>query len=89
MSVVELDRRAGAPRTRQSPLDSWVRALELTSRIGEDPWRTFPSVIEELADRFGEAPALLSDRECFSFRALAERSNRYSRWALDQGVTIG
>ena len=89
MSVVELDRPAGTPPTKPSALDSWVRALELTSRIGADPRRTFPSVIEELAERFGDAPALLSDRECFSFRGLAERSNQYSRWALDQGVSSG
>ena len=39
-------------------------------------------VIEELAERYGDAPALISDRERLSYRALAERANRYARWAL-------
>jgi fatty-acyl-CoA synthase len=34
-------------------------------------------------------PALLSDRERFSYRDLGERSNRYARWALAQGLGKG
>ena len=48
-----------------------------------------PTVIEELAARFGDAPALLSDRECLTYRELAERANRYARWALQQGIAKG
>src|SRR5437867_6484621 len=72
-----------------SPTKAWSRALELTAPIANSPHRTFPTVIEELAEAFGEAPALLSDRECLTYRALAERSNRYARWALDQGLATG
>src|SRR2546427_5605991 len=72
-----------------SPTKAWSRALELTEPIANSPHRTFPTVIEELAEAFGEAPALLSDRECLTYRALAERSNRYARWALDQGLATG
>lgn len=68
---------------------AWLRALELTAPIAAHPLRTFPVVIEELADTFGEAPALLSDRGRLTFRALAERSNQYSRWALDQDLAKG
>src|SRR5204863_5239893 len=32
---------------------------------------------------------LLSDRECLTYRALAERSNRYARWAIEQGLAKG
>jgi fatty-acyl-CoA synthase len=71
------------------PARQWLRALELTAPIVQTPWRTFPTVIEELAARFGEAPALLSERESFSFRQLAERSNRYARWALANHVGRG
>jgi fatty-acyl-CoA synthase len=46
-------------------------------------------VIEELATQFGDAPALLSDGECLSYRGLADRSNRYARWALDHGLAKG
>ncbi|MGH6970113.1 MAG: AMP-binding protein, partial [Caulobacteraceae bacterium] len=67
----------------------WLRALELSARMDADPSRTLPLAIDELAERQGDAPALLSDRESLSFRALAERSRRYARWALDQGLGKG
>jgi fatty-acyl-CoA synthase len=67
----------------------WLRALELTAPIAHHPDRVFPVVIEELAAKLGEAPALLSDRECLTYGALARRSNQYARWALSQGLAKG
>src|SRR5882724_4157868 len=66
-----------------------LRTLRMTTHIARNPTRTFPKVVDELADRHGDAPALLSDRERFSYRDLAERSNRYARWALAQGLVKG
>src|SRR5215470_20180776 len=68
---------------------AWLRALELTAPIVRAPQRTFPTVIEELADKFGDSPALLSEDETLSFRALNERANRYARWAQAQAVEKG
>ena len=68
---------------------AWVRALELTAPIAKHPQRLLPTVIEELAERLGETPALLSDRECLTYRGLGERANTYARWALAQGVGKG
>jgi fatty-acyl-CoA synthase len=68
---------------------AWLRALELTTPIARAPLRTFPAVIEELAEEFGDAPALVSDDETLSFRALHERANRYARWALAQHIRKG
>jgi len=65
---------------------AWRRALELTAPITTTPQRVLPTVIDELAAQLGEAPALLSDRESLSYRALAERSSRYARWALEHDV---
>src|SRR5205085_3284595 len=65
---------------------AWLRALELTAPIAQEPGRVLPAVIEEIAERCGDAPALLSDGECLTHRQLVERSNRYARWALDQGI---
>src|SRR5207249_1743950 len=79
---------AGGART-PSPAKAWSRALELTSRIVHEPTRTFPSVIDELADRIGDAPALLSDRERLTYRELAERTHRYTRWTIDQRMAHG
>ena len=75
------------PRT--SAAKAWLRALELTAPIASHPRRILPSVIEELAEACGEAPALLSDGERLTYRALAGRSNRYARWALEQGLAKG
>ena len=72
-----------------SPARAWLRALELTAPIARNRDRTLSTVIDELAETAGGAPALLSDRECLSYHALAERSNRYARWALDQGLARG
>ena len=60
------------------------RTLKMTTPIAKNPTRIFPVVIDELADQFGDAPALLSDRESLSYRGLAARSNRY---ALTQAAT--
>ena len=75
--------------TNGSASRSWLRALELTSSISIRRERILATVIEELAERCGDAPALLSDRECFTYRELVRRSNQYAHWALEQGVTRG
>src|SRR5262245_61915347 len=72
-----------------SSAQGWLRALELTKPIAAHPKRILPVIIDELSDKFGDAPALLSERESFNFRTLAERSSRYARWALASGVEKG
>jgi fatty-acyl-CoA synthase len=76
-------------QTNSSPAKAWLRALELTSSIASTPERILATVIEENAARFGEAPALLSERESLTYSQLSERANRYARWALDQGLRKG
>ena len=66
-----------------------LRTLKLTTPIAKNPTRVFPQVILELADKYGDAPALLSDHERFTYRELAARSNRYARWALAQHLRKG
>lgn len=72
-----------------SPSKAWARALEKTAPIARNPTLTFPVLIEMLAERFGEAPALLSERENLTYRALAQKANQYARWALEQGLAPG
>jgi fatty-acyl-CoA synthase len=72
-----------------SPAKDWLRALERTAPIAANPGRIFPAVIEDLAGKLAHAPALLSSGERFTYAALAERSNRYARWALEQGIAKG
>ena len=66
-----------------------VNALRATTHIGRNPTRVFPNVVTELAEKFGDAKALLSDRETFSYRVLEERCNRYARWAMEQNLAKG
>ena len=50
---------------------------------------TFPRLIEDLADRFEGAPALLDEAQRLTYRGLAGRANLYARWALLQGLRPG
>jgi len=72
-----------------SPAKAWLRALEMTAPITRNRHRTLPTVIEEVAARMEDAPALLSDRESLTYSALAQRANQYARWALEQGLAKG
>jgi fatty-acyl-CoA synthase len=74
---------------RVAPAKAWLRALEMTAPIPANPHRILFTVVEEMAERWGDAPALLSDRESLSYRALARRANLYARWALDKGLRKG
>src|SRR5260370_8199621 len=77
------------PSGRPSPAKSWLKAIELTSRIEADPRRLFADLVEDWAKRQPDRPALISEAETFSYRALAERINRYARWALSPGIEAG
>jgi fatty-acyl-CoA synthase len=76
----------GEPRLARK---AWLRALELTAPIGKDPHLTFPIVVQRLAERFADAPALLSAQGNWSHRELGERANRCARWALSRGIGRG
>jgi fatty-acyl-CoA synthase len=82
-------RSGDAAAAAKSVNRTWLRALETTGRLTSVPGRTLPRLMDELADRFGDAPALLSDRESFTYRQLAERARRYTRWALAEGLCKG
>jgi fatty-acyl-CoA synthase len=86
--LIETQNAPSAP-TIGSAANAWLRALELTAPIPLNPDRTLSTVIEEIASRSGDRPALLSDRECLTYAELVARANHYARWALDQGVTKG
>ncbi len=74
---------------RPSAAKAWLRALALTSPIVDRPNRILPTVIEELGETRGDAPALLSDGECLTYRGLADRAGRYARWAHEQQLRQG
>src|SRR5258708_23388348 len=66
-----------------------LRTLNMTTPIAKNPTRVFPAIVDELADRYVDAPALLSDRESFTYRELAARANQYARWTLADRIQKG
>src|SRR3954466_6492972 len=68
---------------------AWARALSLTAAVRQHPTRILPTVIDELAATWGDRPALIGAEETLTYQALADRSRRYARWALEQGVSRG
>jgi fatty-acyl-CoA synthase len=89
MALIDFDSKQRPARGSESALRDWVRALETAAPIARQPQRLLSSVIEEIAQRSGNAPALLSTGESLTYGALAERANRYARWALAHGVGKG
>jgi fatty-acyl-CoA synthase len=61
----------------------------MTARISADPHRTFPKVLDEVAGRLGDAPALLSDTQSLTYGALAARAKQYSLWVAALGMSKG
>ena len=62
MTSIESEVAARLARSNFSAAKAWVRALELTAPIVNNPQRILPTVIGELAEKLGKAPALLSER---------------------------
>jgi fatty-acyl-CoA synthase len=73
----------------QSATRTWLRALEKTAPIASAPTCILPTAIEDIAEDHGEEFALISEQECFTYRALVERSNQYARWALGHNIAKG
>jgi len=76
-------------RSEWAYLSGALRALKRVKPIARAPNRTWCDLAEDLADRFGDKPALLSDEETLTYRQLDERANRYARWARAQGIGKG
>jgi fatty-acyl-CoA synthase len=75
--------------SKVSVAKSWLKAIELTSRIEAEPSRLFADVVDEWSNQQPERPALISEATTFTYRMLAERINRYARWGLSVGIQTG
>jgi fatty-acyl-CoA synthase len=82
--VIITDRDGG-----RSPSSAWVDALAATTPIEQNPERLLYHLIESRAKIDGSSPALLSDRETYSFVELAARTNAYACWATANGLSKG
>jgi fatty-acyl-CoA synthase len=73
----------------ESSLKAWIGALERTASIQRQPSRTFPTVIESLAQQRGTATALISLNSTLTYTQLSASANRIARWGLTQGLAKG
>ena len=90
MTVAEItETRSATSGSSESALHGWVRALEATAPITQQPWRLLLDIIAERARTQGDTPALISERETLTYQELVARANRYARWALSQDLRKG
>ena len=66
-----------------------LRALGRTKPIGRHLNFTIRDLAEGLAQKFGDRPALVSDRESLTYRQWNGQANRYARWARGRGLAKG
>src|ERR1700730_11774600 len=87
--VIERPTSNEPSRAKPSAAKSWLKAIELTSRIEANPRALFADLVDDWATRQPDRAALISETETFSYRALSERINQYARWALASGIKKG
>jgi fatty-acyl-CoA synthase len=49
----------------------------------------FADIVAQLSNREPNCSAAISEAQTLSYRILAERINRYARWALSEGIADG
>jgi fatty-acyl-CoA synthase len=70
-------------------LSGVLRSLRRITRVVRNPERTFPSVLEDLAGRFGDRVALIGEGERLTYGQYNARANAYARWVLANGIAKG
>lgn len=76
-------------QTDKEARDAWIRALQRTAPIPQNPTLTLPVVIERMAGVRPDALALIDQTETLSYRALADRARGYAGWASRNGIGQG
>jgi fatty-acyl-CoA synthase len=66
-----------------------IRTLSKVTKVAKNPQRTYPQVVRQLAETYGDKVALISDREQMTYRQYDQRGDQYARWAMAHGVTKG
>jgi fatty-acyl-CoA synthase len=66
-----------------------LRTLSKVKPLAKHPTRTVGDLVEDLAGRFGDKPAFVSDREEMSYVQYDRRANQYARWAMTHDVKKG
>lgn len=67
-----------------------LRTLKRVKAVAETPDRTFPDVLDDLAEQFASRTALIGVGGVkYSFETLNRRANQYAHWARDIGIRKG
>ena len=66
-----------------------LRVVRATKVATKRPEQTLGDHLAEWAAQNGDRPALASEREAYSYRALDARANAYARWATARGLKKG
>ena len=66
-----------------------LRALSKVTKVAKNPDRTYPQVVRQLAETYGDRLALISAREQMTYRQYDQRGDQYARWAIAHGVKKG
>jgi len=66
-----------------------LRVVRATKIATKRPEQTLGDHLAEWAAQNGDRPALASERESYSYRALNARANSYARWAQARGLKKG
>lgn len=76
-------------RSEYQYLSGAIRTLRRLKPIVSNPGRIWPDVLEELVGKYSDRPALLSQKQSFTYSEFFARSNQYADWALSQGIKKG
>ncbi|MEM8838617.1 MAG: long-chain-acyl-CoA synthetase [Pseudomonadota bacterium] len=76
-------------KTEYIYLTSALRTLKRTTKVAKNKEYTFSHLMVDLAEEFGDRPALVSEAETYTYAGLNRRANQYARWAQAQGVEKG
>jgi len=87
MSAICLDEKVEPARRGSGANRDWLRALQKTAHVEDDPRRILAIEFDDVAALRGDAAALISEHESFSFGELAARSNQYARSDQHGGAT--
>lgn len=70
-------------------MSAWLRALEKVAPFAQGYGPTLPAHMTAMAERFGGRPALISREQCLTYAELADRADRFGRWAIQQSLRAG
>jgi fatty-acyl-CoA synthase len=73
----------------KSARDAWLRALQLTASIAQNPTVTLPTLIEHDAAEAPAGMALIGETVVLTYQELADQIRRYANWAVRQHIGRG